>query len=243
MAFTKTDLVEDILLDVLIQYQSSPNLTGWLKALAEDLEITQQSIIELVNNVDVNIATGELLDFLGKIAVEPRNGRGDDEYREAIKLKRLLNTSEGVPDKLLTAVYEATDATKVKIWEHFPWQTSFYTNGANILLDLPDKLRQSSPATSNEVVVYYDPLENAFTPSELLDEIADLIDQDNNDIVDNVDDNIAVRDRLQTATETSLLSEYCYGLDPQSPLSPDGRGVLCESSVGDKGIDSESLFE
>ena len=73
----------------------------------QDLE---DSSFEVLLNRWIDTAVGVQLDGVGAIVGEAREGRGDDEYRLAIKARIQINFSEATPEDILTALvnfYEA----------------------------------------------------------------------------------------------------------------------------------------
>ena len=63
------------------------------------------------------IAEGAQLDGLGDILDEPRASADDDEYRDLLYLKVLINVSEGEPERIIEATQRATDGTEVHLIE------------------------------------------------------------------------------------------------------------------------------
>lgn len=65
-------------------------------------------------------AVGVQLDGIGDIIGEPRNGRGDADYRNAIILQIYINNKYGEPETLISAVREYTDASDIIYKELYP---------------------------------------------------------------------------------------------------------------------------
>lgn len=226
------DYTQFALSRLLIQYKDSVNLQELLTSIAEQLVSPQTDIIDIVNNFNIDDAAGELLDFVGKIVGSRRRSRDDSEFRDAIKLRILFNTSNGTPDRILEALATATNASKVRIWEHYPLSCTYYTNGTLSPRNLPEAIQSASPATCNNVVIYIDPNEDTFIPSEIDIEAMILIDQDDNEFVTDRDDEIEVLNLSSLFNEypnRNLLSEYTYGEGSGTQKdTKDGLGLFVE---------------
>lgn len=85
---------------IISQYRESPLLLALLCSLlhpAQHMELGTAQVYERV--LDIDLAEGGLLDRLGKIVREAREGRLDPEYRRAIRTRILINRSQGrIPD-------------------------------------------------------------------------------------------------------------------------------------------------
>lgn len=75
------------------------------------------------------IATGEQLDGLGDLLDEPRPSDDDEVYRELLKLKVLINVSEGDPERIIDAALAASGASLVHLMEPPPATVLVYAHG------------------------------------------------------------------------------------------------------------------
>lgn len=229
---TPKDYTQDALDKLLWQYRDSPNIKAILEQPLEELELTQQETFNIINNFNIDDATDYLLDMVGKIVGVNRRGREDPEFRDAIRLRILFNTSNGTPNKILQALAAATNATKVNIWEHYPLACTYYSNGDVQPSNLAEAIQAASPATCNNIVIFIDPDEDTFIPSEL--DISEylLVDHNDNEFVTHNDDNIEVANLnslLNENPDRNLLSEYTYGGGSGTEKdTKDGYGILVE---------------
>jgi len=101
----------------------------------QELEYLCQSFL-LCRNIDC--AVGDQLDIVGEIAGEDRQFRLDPKYREAIKIRVLLNKSYGEPEIIILAVKQITKALECHYSELHPagLEVLFKTNSP-----LPENLR------------------------------------------------------------------------------------------------------
>lgn len=204
------------------QFSGKENIEGVLSAYLGNLQLIEDDLLSLLGGTSIDESSGALLDNLGKIVGEYRLGKSNGAYREAIKLKILLNSAEGTPDVLLEILQLVTDAAKVSIHQHFPLSCTFRTDGT-IPKNLPKILTESSPITSEEVVIAHDPNNKAFTPCERDTTLAILIDNNDNEVIDDQGNNIAVgiaSGQGQSNLRGKLIER---GADPE------GYGTLAEA--------------
>ena len=64
----------------------------------------EQLLFDVLDKFVLGVAVGDQLDILGKIVVEGRNSRNDDNYRRAIRAKILVNNSNGTIEELLAII-------------------------------------------------------------------------------------------------------------------------------------------
>lgn len=86
----------------LIQFfREGPRNQAVLTAVMEQVQEVEDVLWYLKSAFDVNTAVGEQLEFLGRRVGEGRQDRTDDEYRAAIRVRILVNMSEGTLPELL----------------------------------------------------------------------------------------------------------------------------------------------
>jgi len=84
---------------LLAQYQDSPLLKALICSYLHPNQDNDDAILEVYRVLDVDNATGFMLDLLGKIVGERRGDRGSTTFRNAIKTRILINKSQGrIPD-------------------------------------------------------------------------------------------------------------------------------------------------
>lgn len=161
------DLSEIGLNLLLYQFSDKTNITKILEQYLKGLHEVQQDLFTLVDNFNIEDAVGIYLDYLGKLVGERREGDNDDDYRKRIKIRLLINNSKGTPNELLEILSQLTETDNVRIWEHFPVSTLLYTDGNNATVKTLKALKDSSPITSNTVLVV-DTTRRGFVGTELL---------------------------------------------------------------------------
>jgi len=132
-------------LSLLIEeFKRSPLLNSTVKII-----VTQAQEIEFEGNAlltdrRLSQAGGAQLDGMGSIVGEPREGRSDEAYREAIEFRIYINISNAEPETLIAALKFTTNASRVILWELCPATIQMYTNGSFI----PDNMTK----TMDEIV-------------------------------------------------------------------------------------------
>lgn len=99
-------------------------------------------------------ASGIHLDRLGKIVGELRQGRADDPYAAAIRVRILSNRSEGTPDDLLAIARLLLKAGTIVYNEGTKAYTVFGLGDATVVEALVTALRRADPAgVGSDIVV------------------------------------------------------------------------------------------
>ena len=139
-------------------FQGKQNIENVLKTFTDYLNELDNGIHDLLNYRGISSSVGVQLDLIGKIVEEPRLGKSDDDYRQALYLKAISNNSEGSPEDLLASLRIFTKAPTVEIWEHYPASTHLYTDGTGVLRNTPNKVKDAAPAGTRVPVILHDTL-------------------------------------------------------------------------------------
>lgn len=120
MDITKRDYASYV--DLLpAQFENAQRLQQFLSIFLNESQEFFDELYKLFEvGLDLDTATGYQLDILGKLANEYRDGREDDEYREAIKFAQFIANSSGTIPELLYFLNRITNSTSSKAFEHFP---------------------------------------------------------------------------------------------------------------------------
>ena len=106
----KTNRLEEARANLIGQFQNRPNLQAFLDAFVQQTADLETALFQILTDTDIDNAVGVQLDGLGDIVGEERGGRNDAEYRDAIRVRILLNTSEGTAEELI-AIIKGIDST------------------------------------------------------------------------------------------------------------------------------------
>lgn len=108
-----TDTVAEGLNLLIPEYLETPRvqalIASYLKQI-QAIETTLFDVWELTLNLD--LATTAELDRVGAIVLEPRDNRTDDQYRRALRVRVLVNRSQGRTEDLIKIVvlFDALDS-------------------------------------------------------------------------------------------------------------------------------------
>lgn len=83
-------------------FRFGPRNQGCLAGVGAQLQELEGAYWAMYNAFDGDTATGDQLDLLGKLVGEGRQGRIDDDYRAAVKVRIKVNCSDGSLPTLLT---------------------------------------------------------------------------------------------------------------------------------------------
>ncbi len=102
MALTyNADYLGDGKLRLLHQFQNKPRIASLLKAYLTEFQAIENAYWDLWISRNIEDATDDLLDILGKIVGQTRDGNVDDVYRVFIKIKIKVNKSDGRRETLI----------------------------------------------------------------------------------------------------------------------------------------------
>ncbi|AUR92166.1 hypothetical protein NVP1170O_053 [Vibrio phage 1.170.O._10N.261.52.C3] len=118
--------------------------------LEKSQEIEDQ-FVELASQKDLETVTGVWLDYIGNIIGLARDGREDEDYREALKLKISINTSDGTPDLISEIMLNLTKPDRVRIAEGVDLHGQFLVRSPSESVNATtyQTLQEVSPVTSH----------------------------------------------------------------------------------------------
>lgn len=169
MALVNKNVVEEGINRLLYQFQNKPKIISFLTGVLNQIQESEDSKFDLLNGASIYTAVGQRLDVCGAIVGEPRLGKTDGEYRNAILQRVAINTSNGTPNKLLQVLQILTGAGTVRLWEHYPANVILYSNNVDGDMDaVRETLQTASPAAVGNIGVIHDPTSTGFAPAESL---------------------------------------------------------------------------
>ncbi len=81
--------------------KGKPRMTALLEAVGEQIQALETVGIALYNDRTLDNAEGAQLDVIGRIVGEPRRGKDDEPYRSRLRVRILINRSNGrIPEIL-----------------------------------------------------------------------------------------------------------------------------------------------
>lgn len=116
----KQTYVADAIALLVEQFKNSPNLSSVLTALVEQLQELDTVTMDLYTDRWLSSAIGVQLDIIGKIVGEQRQGRTDDDYRDAIKVRIGINLGNGTAEDVIEVVRSFFDDMTVQVIDYYP---------------------------------------------------------------------------------------------------------------------------
>lgn len=111
---------------LLAQYRDKPRVKGMICAFTSRLDALEADAVAMWEGM-LNLESGEgvWLDLIGDIVREDRDGRSDEDYRRGLKVRVLINRSNGKVEELIEIVrlfleLEDEPSATVHVREVFP---------------------------------------------------------------------------------------------------------------------------
>lgn len=128
------------------QFTLSTKLRALVAAIVRPLTTLENEIDLLGRDRWIETAIGKQLDGCGYIVGEKRRGRTDAAYREAIKFRIFVNTSQGTPFALMYGLKALTKPTDAQYQEAYPATVLLFTNGFFVDFRIQSLLQDLAPA-------------------------------------------------------------------------------------------------
>ena len=159
---TKIDDHQQRALDRLVeQDRSAENFRKIIDKAAERYQGLEEVGYSLLTERNIFDAVGAQLDGIGQIVGEPRLGKSDGQYREALLERIGLNRASGEPESVITFIISLTGATRV-IWrELYPANVQVFVS-ETITLQEAQRIRRLMPAAVGAVFIESTDGENPF---------------------------------------------------------------------------------
>ncbi len=133
----------------LIQFfRDGPRNQALLECVMAQVQELEDASWAIYGAFDVDTAEGDQLDLLGKLVGEGRQDRDDDEYRTAVRVRILVNGSNGRMSELLAIAEGISPTAVITAREFYPAALAieFDTFGGSNLQAAYRLLRAAKPA-------------------------------------------------------------------------------------------------
>lgn len=221
------------------QYKDAPNFNKVLEVLATPFDDLVVVFAALKNILDLESAEGAQLDLIGQIVEEKRNGRLDPDYLKGIRFKIFKNTSRGFVDDIVKALKFITSATKVIYSDNPPASYTIYTDGTDLTDDIKfliDKLT----AAGVSLIIYASDGEIPFIMNELVTQRANLVDDQDQQIIDDTGNNIVVDYQTSSDNLKNLFGGKGLGVIDVLTLVTDTGDILVTDTGAQIGVYDEN---
>lgn len=146
-------LVSQALARATSQFQASPKVLALLEAVVGPLDDVKATTDSLKTERWIDTAIGKQLDGCGAIVGELRKGRGDDEYRAAIRFRVFVNISQGTPSALIQGLAYLVNSDEKQYLEVYPAAAILFANGPAVPVDIQAQIQDLAPAAISTVPV------------------------------------------------------------------------------------------
>ncbi len=122
MSITKNDThVADALSNRIQQFKNKEDFADLIRIYVEQVQDLEDALFQVLLDTTLNTSIGEQLDNLGEIVGEDRLSRNDEDYRQALRVRILINKSSGTIEEILEIAKTFTqDSGLIEIKEFSP---------------------------------------------------------------------------------------------------------------------------
>ena len=135
------------------EFSEKPLIRGVVAAMLKPLGEIELLADQVKTERWIDTAVGVQLDGAGYIVGEPRLGRNDDDYRNAILFKIFVNTSNATPEDLIRGLRFLTQPDDIQYIEQYPATAMLYTNGFPVPPNIQSVMQDLSPAAISNVPI------------------------------------------------------------------------------------------
>lgn len=100
---------------LILQYKNADNIKGIITVFANEIQELENVTHAMFLNRTIDNATGEVLDQIGLIVGQLRQGTSDNVYRVRIKFRIGVNISNGTVNEVATLFKLITSSTEVRV--------------------------------------------------------------------------------------------------------------------------------
>jgi hypothetical protein len=162
---TSTELVQNTqhgaeAISHLIEFfRNGPRNQALLAAVGVQLQEVEDALWQLYTERNIETAIGAQLDILGRIVGELRGDRADEDYRAAIRVRILVNSSDGKAEQLIAIVLGMLPDADITLTESYPAAIRVEVTalfGAVTVETVGAMLQQAKPAGVRLTTVFAD---------------------------------------------------------------------------------------
>ena len=161
-----TDHNEVALSRYTYQYTEADTLQALTTLWAERMQALEDAAWSVLTERWIAPAAGVQLDELGDIVGEPRLGRTDETYRDALEVRISINRSGGEPERIIEFLTRIAGANQVLYQEVYPAKIELFVGG-DVSLEQAQRVREIVPAGVGTIYISESGGELPFGTSEL----------------------------------------------------------------------------
>lgn len=134
------------------QYADADKLRSLIQLWGERVQAIEDTAWDLLTERWADVAVGAQLDGIGEIVGEPRLGRTDADYRDAIEIRVSLNRSGGEPERIIEFLRRIAGASTVELRELYPAKLEIFV-GSGVTLEQAQRVRELVPAAVGTIYI------------------------------------------------------------------------------------------
>lgn len=140
--------VDEAISHLIEFFRHGPRNQALLTALCTQVQEIENANWDHHNAFDVDTAVGDQLDLLGKRVGERRDDRSDSVYRTAIRVRILVNLSNGRVEELIAIALGISPSAVLTVRELYPASLAieFSTLGSSTFANAYRLLKKAKPA-------------------------------------------------------------------------------------------------
>jgi len=116
----KTNHEAEALANLLSQFKDKDVLEKLIKIYVRQIQEIEDMFYALKVERWLDDATGVQLDNLGTIVNEARQGRVDDDYTDALRVRILINISQGTHQDILGVIQGIVGQLSINVYDQYP---------------------------------------------------------------------------------------------------------------------------
>jgi len=150
---TPIDVVDTGLNRLTWDLTEKENIEKLFTLFLSEVQKIEDTLLDILDIKDIDTAVGVQLDNIGMIIGVERLGKGDDEYREEIRFKISISTSNGTYQTIYDIIKTFTESDRLNITPSSIAFATLYFNGKkNTGSQLYDLLNEIKPAGTRWVI-------------------------------------------------------------------------------------------
>lgn len=129
------------------QFKESPIFNELLEIFLEEIQEVEQCLFDIVYQKAIDTAVGFQLDIIGEHVAVLRQGMDDTEYRKAIKIRKIINASQGQYETVIQLWRLLLGSPTATLTESFPAGVQLYSDVGISDFTIIDTLAEALPIT------------------------------------------------------------------------------------------------
>lgn len=146
--YVHNDAMVEEAVGLLIEWFRKPRWVALLQSMVGEIQEAEDAVYAVLSALDLDTAVDDVLDKFGRLVGELRQGRSNDDYRAAVRVRILVNSSDGKLEQLIAIARGLVPTAVVSVQELYPAALRMYfsTLGTVSFRTVERLLHQAKPA-------------------------------------------------------------------------------------------------